>query len=68
MNTSDIAKMSKIERLQTMEAIWDSLIHETTEIESPDWHKDTLATRKSIIEDGKAEFFSIEEIRARNQR
>ena len=35
MNTIEISGMSTIERLQTMEAIWDSLIHENSEIESP---------------------------------
>jgi len=64
MNTSEITRMSKIERLQTMEAIWDSLIHEKSEIESPEWHRDTLAGRKKNIEEGKAEFLSIEELRS----
>ena len=38
MKSIEISKMSRIERLQTMEAIWDSLIHEDSEIESSDWH------------------------------
>ena len=44
-----------------METIWDSLIHETSEIESPEWHQDILADRKRKIEEGKAEFISVEE-------
>ena len=51
-----------------MEAIWDSLIHETSEIESPEWHRDILATRKLNIEEGKAEFISIEELRSKHSR
>ncbi len=51
-----------------MEAIWDSLIHEATEIESSEWHRDVLAARKKNIEEGKAEFVSIGELRARNAR
>nr|WP_143341622.1 addiction module protein [Crenothrix polyspora] len=46
MNTLEITKMSKVERLQTMEAILDPLIHENTEVESPGWHEDVLAARK----------------------
>ena len=65
MNTSEITRMSKIERLQTMEAIWDSLIHEKSEIESPEWHRDTLSGRKRNIKEGKAEFLSIEELRSK---
>ena len=54
--------MSKIEKLQTIEAIWDSLIHENSEIESPEWHRDILAVRKKKIEEGIAVFRSIEEL------
>ena len=68
MNSLEIEKMSKIQRLQTMEAIWDSLIHETTDIESPEWHQDVLTARKRNIEEGKAEFCSIEELRSRYKK
>ena len=68
MNVTEISRMSKIERLQTMETIWDSLIHETPEIESPEWHQDILADRKRKIEEGKAEFISVEEIKAKYGR
>ena len=68
MNSVDIARMSKIQKLQTMEAIWDSLIHETKDIESPEWHRDVLETRKRDIEEGKAEFYSIEELRSRYKK
>lgn len=64
MNTQEIKKMSRIERLQAMEALWDSLIDEESEIESPEWHRDILEERKRKIETGKAEFISLEELRA----
>ena len=60
--------MSKVERLQAMAAIWDSLIHDNSEIESPEWHRDVLESRKKKIEDGLAEFRSIEELRSRPSR
>ena len=68
MNTIEISKMNKIEKLQTMEAIWDSLIHEDTNIESPEWHRDILASRKKKIEEGKAVFHSVEELRSKHGR
>jgi Putative addiction module component. len=49
MTTADISKMTVIERLQTMEALWDSLTHESTEIKSPTWHSDVLSERKEKI-------------------
>jgi putative addiction module component (TIGR02574 family) len=64
MNAQEIKKMSRIERLQAMEALWDSLIDEESEIESPEWHRDILEERKRKIETGKAEFISLEELRA----
>jgi len=64
MNTIEIRKMSTIERLQAMEALWDSLLYEESEIESPEWHRDILEERKRKIENGKAEFISLEELKA----
>ena len=51
-----------------MEALWDSLIHETPEIESPEWRRDILAGRKRKIEEDKAEFISVEEPRSKRHR
>jgi putative addiction module component (TIGR02574 family) len=64
MNIADIKKMSTIERLQTMEAIWDSLLYENSEIESPEWHEKILEKRKTKIKSGKAKFISLSELKA----
>ncbi len=64
MNSIDINSMSITDRLQVMEALWDSLLHEESEVESPEWHTDVLADRKKRIENGKAEFISIEKLKA----
>jgi putative addiction module component (TIGR02574 family) len=64
MKTQEIKKMSRIERLQTMESLWNSLTDEESEIESPEWHQDILEERKRNIENGKAEFISLEKLRA----
>ncbi len=65
MSTTEIKEMSTIERLQTMEAIWDSLLHDVAEMESPEWHREILIERKRKIEEGKAEFTSIKELKKR---
>ena len=67
MNIIEIKKMSMIERLQAMEALWDSLMDEDSEIESPHWHRDILEERKRKIENGKAEFVSLEELKAKRK-
>jgi putative addiction module component (TIGR02574 family) len=64
MNTLEIEKMSTIERLEAMEALWDSLLHDGSEIESPEWHSDVLEDRKRKIKNGKAEFISVEKLKA----
>ena len=64
MNMFEIKKMSIIERLQAMEALWDSLLHEESQIESPEWHRDILEERRKKIDKGKAEFISLEELKA----
>ena len=64
MNTIEIKNMSRIERLQAMKALWDSLIDEESEIDSPEWHRNVLEERKRKIENGQAEFISLEKLRA----
>jgi putative addiction module component (TIGR02574 family) len=64
MNMLEIKKMSRTERLQTMEALWDSLVNDEAELESPEWHRDIIEERKGKIENGKAEFISLEKLRA----
>lgn len=64
MDTREIKRMSRAERLAAMEALWESLVEEEGEIESPDWHREILEERKQKIESGKAEFISLEKLRA----
>jgi len=65
MNTLEIEKMNTVERLQTMEMLWDALLHEKVEIESPGWHRDILEERKARIANGQAKFLSLKELKAR---
>ena len=64
MNITDIKKMSKSKRLQAMEALWDSLLYEDGEIDTPKWHEKILEERKNKISNGKAKFISLAELKA----
>lgn len=64
MNLNDIKKMSRAERLQAMEYLWDSLLYEDREIEAPQWHEEVLTERKKKIEDGSAKFISLSDLKA----
>ena len=66
MTISEISKMSVLERLQIMEALWDSLTREPAGIESPKWHEEILSDRKEKIESGNADFISLEELKSKH--
>jgi putative addiction module component (TIGR02574 family) len=63
MRVADIKKMSTAERLQTMEAIWDSLLYENEDIESPEWHNKIIEKRIAKIKSGKAKFISLSDLK-----
>ena len=54
--------MSTAERLQTMKAIWDSLLYENEDIESPEWHNKIIEKRIAKIKGGKAKFISLSDL------
>ncbi|MBA1445077.1 MAG: addiction module protein [Chromatiales bacterium] len=49
-------EMSVEEKIQTMEAIWDDLCHQSEPITSPDWHADVLREREAAVERGDETF------------
>lgn len=64
MNIDELKKMSKAERLQAMEALWDSMLYENGELDTPKWHESILEQRKRIIANGSAKFISLTELKA----
>ncbi len=46
MNTIEITNMSLVEKVQAMDAIWDSLIHDNLDVKSPKERWLTLRYRK----------------------
>ena len=68
MITAEIKKMPSADRMLLMEEIWDTLRHDVSEPESPVWHKKTIDDRCSKIKDGRAEFVSINDLKARTNK
>jgi hypothetical protein len=64
MNLEELKKMTKKERLQAMEAVWDSFLHENEELETPKWHEEILLRRRKSISNGEARFVSLAELKA----
>jgi hypothetical protein len=52
-------KMTIEEKLRAMEALWDDLCQRGA-VGVPQWHKDILEDRESLINEGKAEFIDWE--------
>jgi len=63
MNIAEMKKMSTAERLQAMEALWDTLVYESDAVETPDWHEKILQERKEKITSGRARFISLAELK-----
>ena len=63
MNTAEIKKMSTAEKIQAIEAIWDSLLKEDASLPSPEWHGDILKKREEKIKSGEAKFLSLSDLK-----
>jgi len=50
------------ERMQLMEALWDTFIQEEN-LQSPPWHKKILETRTRIMEEREVKSYSLDELR-----
>ena len=48
-----IEKMSREEKLQTMEALWTDLSKVESEVESPSWHADVLRETQERVGGGE---------------
>ena len=51
--TLDIQHMSRAEKLQTMESIWDDLSRSEPEVKSPAWHEDALKETEARVAAGQ---------------
>ena len=61
-------EMTAEEKLQTMEAIWQSLAANPELIESPAWHEEELRVREAQIASGEATFVDWEKTKAEIRR
>ncbi len=65
LESSQIDKMSVVERLQAIEQLWDAIRREAKDMASPEWHRDILADRKARAERGEATFLTLAQLRTR---
>lgn len=62
--TLPLNEMSAEEKLQTMEALWQSLSADPVAVESPAWHEEELHERERKIASGEAKFIDWEKAKA----
>jgi len=60
-----IKTLSPTEAVMAMEALWEQLRTGGGEVESPDWHREELARRDAMVQEGKAEYFPWNEAKER---
>ena len=64
MSIDEIKKLDIKDRIILMNEIWSTLESEDSKIESPLWHEEILKHRIQLIEENKAKYISIEELKA----
>ena len=65
ISASDIAKMPVRERIQLVQAIWDSIAEMPEAVEVPDWHKRELERRLAEYHANPEEGSPWKEVRKR---
>ncbi|WP_022669626.1 addiction module protein [Hippea alviniae] len=64
MKNFDLDGISIEEKLKLVDRLWESILIDEEKVSSPHWHKDVLAERKKLIDEGFAEFVSVDELSA----
>ena len=63
-----LKKMSRVEKLRAMEALWADLSRDEDKFESPKWHEEALRDAERAVESGKAKFSDWEGAKKRLRR
>jgi hypothetical protein len=58
--TLPLKQMSRSEKLMALEALWEELSRDETELESPAWHQEELAATEHRVKEGKEQFVDWE--------
>ena len=64
MSIDEIKSLNVKERIILLNTIWESLEEEPSKVESPNWHKEVLEERIKKINNSKAIYISLEELKS----
>jgi hypothetical protein len=59
--TLPLDRMTTVEKLQTMELLWEDLCKNSNDFVSPSWHGEVLSTREDNLSAGKEVIFDWDE-------
>jgi len=62
MSINDIKNMPIQERMQLMEALWESFVHDDATT-SPVWHKNILDNRAEIMQKENVKTYTLDELK-----
>ncbi|MCD6211894.1 MAG: addiction module protein [Sulfurovum sp.] len=62
MSINDIKNMPIQERMQLMEALWESFVHDDA-TSSPAWHKEVLDNRAGIMQKENVKTYTLDELK-----
>jgi putative addiction module component (TIGR02574 family) len=63
-----LAKMTRAQKLDLIETLWDDISKDDEALESPNWHGEVLHDRQKALEAGKAPARDWEEAKERIKR
>jgi putative addiction module component (TIGR02574 family) len=58
-------EMTTEDKLAIMERLWEDLCRNTESVPSPAWHEDVLLARKKEVQEGRARFSTLDEVKDR---
>ena len=61
----NLDQMTISEKLAAMERLWEDIVRTPEAVPSPSWHGEVLSGRAKRIEEGKAEFAPLDEVKKR---
>ena len=61
----NLDQMTVADKLTAMERLWEDLGRTPEAVPSPSWHGEVLSAREKRINEGKAEFAPLDEVKER---
>lgn len=61
MSIAELRKLSRVEKLRVIEALWEDLARDEESLSSPDWHEGELRETEARFNAGKVEVLGWDE-------